>query len=276
MSGNVEVLRSGLVTIFCELPNYKRMAMGLSGGGVVDVYAYGKLNELIGNYVDTPVLEINQLGPELLLTVSCRFAITGAFCNAFLDEKAIEVGVLYFAKAGQILRVDNCTVGARSYLGFQGGIEGLTLGQSIKKGDNFRIQKTQTSGARVSKKFYFDRDYLQNATIEVFRGPEYFIIDGFLKEILGKCFKVSSTSNRMGIRLQTGLNLEIKEMRSVVVQPGTVQFTPAGELIILGVDGQVTGGYPRVFQLSDLGMRVLSQKQAGDSIQFKLLDFNTA
>jgi allophanate hydrolase subunit 2 len=49
-------------------------------------------------------------------------------------------------------------------------------------------------------------------------------------------------------------------------------MTPSGTLLIVGMDGQVSGGYPRIFQLSDDALSILVQKKAGDKISFKLLD----
>jgi allophanate hydrolase subunit 2 len=54
------------------------------------------------------------------------------------------------------------------------------------------------------------------------------------------------------------------------VLPGTVQLTPSGKLIILMRDCQVTGGYPRVLQVSEESINRLSQKITGDKIQFVL------
>ena len=53
--------------------------------------------------------------------------------------------------------------------------------------------------------------------------------------------------------------------------PGTVQFTPSGKLIILMKDGQTTGGYPRILQLTDKAISILAQKKSGDHFSFKLI-----
>jgi len=55
------------------------------------------------------------------------------------------------------------------------------------------------------------------------------------------------------------------------VLPGTVQITPSGQLIILANDGQVTGGYPRVLQISDQSMCQLSQLISGEKIRFNIV-----
>ena len=44
------------------------------------------------------------------------------------------------------------------------------------------------------------------------------------------------------------------------------------QCIVLLQDCQVTGGYPRILQLSEVAMARISQKIAGDIIQFVLED----
>ena len=53
--------------------------------------------------------------------------------------------------------------------------------------------------------------------------------------------------------------------------PGTVQLTSSGRIIILMKDGQTTGGYPRILQLSEESICVLAQKKSRDTISFELL-----
>jgi allophanate hydrolase subunit 2 len=36
-------------------------------------------------------------------------------------------------------------------------------------------------------------------------------------------------------------------------------------------DGQVTGGYPRILQVDNISLNVLSQKRAGEKIKFELM-----
>ena len=52
--------------------------------------------------------------------------------------------------------------------------------------------------------------------------------------------------------------------------PGIVQLTPDGTLIILMRDAQVTGGYPRILQLSDDALNLLAQKSTRDRIKFEI------
>jgi allophanate hydrolase subunit 2 len=50
-----------------------------------------------------------------------------------------------------------------------------------------------------------------------------------------------------------------------------VQLTPGGKIIILMRDAGVTGGYPRILQLSEDAQSRLAQKKVGDPIRFQLL-----
>ncbi|MGB7786903.1 MAG: allophanate hydrolase subunit 2 family protein, partial [Salinimicrobium sp.] len=77
-------------------------------------------------------------------------------------------------------------------------------------------------------------------------------------------------NNRMGIQLQEELPNTLDAILTGPVLPGTVQLTPSGKLIVLMRDGQTTGGYPRVLQLSEAGINALAQKLPGEKFRFIL------
>ena len=72
----------------------------------------------------------------------------------------------------------------------------------------------------------------------------------------------------MGYRLEEKVDNNLEPIITSAVLPGTVQLTPSGKLIVLMRDAQVTGGYPRVLQLCEFAMIVLSQKTTGEHVQF--------
>src|SRR5207237_7441094 len=88
--------------------------------------------------------------------------------------------------------------------------------------------------------------------------------------LAGKSFLVSPASNRMGLRLQgeplagTG-----REMVSEPVCPGTVQVTRDGQCIVLGVDGQTIGGYPKIAQVIQADLDRLAQLRPGSPVRFE-------
>ena len=82
----------------------------------------------------------------------------------------------------------------------------------------------------------------------------------------------------MGYRLASEpLHLTTKtELVSSAVSFGSIQLLPDGQLIILMADNQTTGGYPRLGNIISAHLPVLAQMKAGDEIQFKFTDHQTA
>jgi len=84
--------------------------------------------------------------------------------------------------------------------------------------------------------------------------------------------ELSSEVSRMGFRLKNQFDTKIKEIITAPVQPGTVQFTPSGQLIILMRDAQITGGYARILQITPEGINQLSQKRQTNTFKFRLIE----
>ena len=70
--------------------------------------------------------------------------------------------------------------------------------------------------------------------------------------------------------LEEKINQKLPEIWSCPSLPGTVQLTPDGTLILLMRDAQITGGYPRILQLSDDAINLLAQKTTKDQIKFEI------
>src|SRR5262249_39190931 len=86
----------------------------------------------------------------------------------------------------------------------------------------------------------------------------------------GATFQVSPSSDRMGVRLQgEPLPWPGREMVSEPVCPGTVQVTRDGQCIILGVDGQTIGGYPKVAQVISADLDGVGQLRPGAWVSFE-------
>ncbi|MEX0291252.1 MAG: allophanate hydrolase subunit 2 family protein, partial [Flavobacteriaceae bacterium] len=107
--------------------------------------------------------------------------------------------------------------------------------------------------------------------LEVQRGPEYDILnEAQLHTLFSKEFTIAKENNRMAYQLEDKIEGHTITMLTSATLPGTVQLTPAGRLIILMRDGQTTGGYPRILQLSQKAISVLSQKKYGDQVAFQM------
>ena len=99
-------------------------------------------------------------------------------------------------------------------------------------------------------------------TLRALPGPQADWFD--LPEFFGPSFTVNPASNRMGLRLQ-GEPLQRKpgELVSEPVGPGAVQVVNDGQCIVLGVDGQTIGGYPKVAHVIAADLDRLGQLRPG-------------
>jgi antagonist of KipI len=80
---------------------------------------------------------------------------------------------------------------------------------------------------------------------------------------------VTAASNRMGLRLEgPPLPVAQRELISEPVCPGAIQVTRDGQCIILGVDGQTIGGYPKIGQVISADQDELGQLKPGERLSF--------
>ena len=59
-----------------------------------------------------------------------------------------------------------------------------------------------------------------------------------------------------------------REMTSEAVCPGSIQVTRDGQCIVLGVDGQTIGGYPKIAQVIQADLDALGQLRPGQRVRF--------
>jgi antagonist of KipI len=85
-----------------------------------------------------------------------------------------------------------------------------------------------------------------------------------------KEFLVSEESNRMGLRLE-GKRLETRESKELISEGaplGAIQVTPSGQPILLFVEQQTTGGYPKIANVISADLHCVGQLRPRDAIRF--------
>ncbi len=109
-------------------------------------------------------------------------------------------------------------------------------------------------------------------------GPSLRVLDGPQRDwftdgaFFTQLYAVSAASNRMGVRLKgTPLARRPGELASEAVAPGAVQVTNDGLPVVLGVDGQTIGGYPKVAHIVRADLDRLAQLRPGDHVLFVLV-----
>ncbi len=194
----------------------------------------------------------------------------------FVNYKVYQIDV------GDILSYGKLEAGFRAYLAIKGGFKSklmygsssfykpVTFGNRLMDGDMVRFDYNEIFKPKISE-IKVD-SFLGETVLKVHKAPEFDILTETQLELLfSKDFIVAKENNRMAYQLNELLEGHTHNMLTSATLPGTVQLTPAGKLIILMKDGQTTGGYPRILQLSDKAIAILAQKREGATISFKLV-----
>ena len=156
------------------------------------------------------------------------------------------------------------------------GVDDLSNGykKNIPQGVNFieTDLSKPSSLKKIPKDIIYDFD---EKIIRVIKGPEYYLFDD-INYFTNNEFKISPTSDRMGIRLKNVGNnkkFEINLESSPVVE-GTIQVPPDGNPIVLMRDCQTTGGYPRIGIISSVDISKISQIRANKSVKFRFISLD--
>lgn len=287
----ITFLKSGILTTIQDLGRNGYRASGINPNGVMDTYAFRKLNILLGNEETEGILEFHFPSPEILFEQDAIIAIGGADFQPEIDGKTIENDKLYFIKLGSVLKFRRKNYGERCYLGIQGGFEieqwlgsvstnliAKIGGKKIEKGDKLSCKSLPRKQNIFDKKIKtFIKN--ENSEIRILAGNEFgFLTEKSRQRFESQEFMVTQNSNRMGYRLESEpLELVQKiELLSSTVDFGTIQILPNGQLIILMADHQTTGGYPRVGHVISTDLPKLAQMGVSKSFRLKFVSIEEA
>ena len=283
MKAEIEVLQPGLFSTIQDEGRRGYLSYGVPPAGPMDSFSAGMANMLLQNSPDSAVMEITLMGPKLKFSASTQIAIFGAFLSPQLNAEEIQNNKIYRVGAGDVLSFGRRVRGNRAYLAVKNGFkteivlgsrswfDGLTSAVKLEKG--MKLEYEAFDGASdITHSLVKLKDFITSEEVEAFPGPEYSQLSKEKKKELEKRhFSLSINNNRMGVQLEEKLHNDLQPILTGPVLPGTVQLTPSGKLIVLMRDGQTTGGYPRVLQLSERGINTLAQKVQGEKIVFRLV-----
>lgn len=278
----IKVLKEGLFTTIQDIGRFGYKNIGVPVSGSMDQTSAKLANLLLGNDESSAVLEMTLVGPTLEFMNDTYISITGADMNPSLNKQKVLQNKPLFVNKGDILYLSHSSNGMRSYLGIKGGFNsekklgsksfyrGITKREKLIKNDKIKFAKLTSSPMKMNKSIN-DFKINRKNKINVFKGPEFDLLDSNSKDIIFNTDFTIGINNRMGYNLVEPIENSISSIISSPVMPGTVQLTPSGRLIILCRDCQTSGGYPRVLQLDKSSMDSLSQKTIGETIKLKLV-----
>ncbi|MDF4223062.1 biotin-dependent carboxyltransferase family protein [Maribacter sp. M208] len=278
----LKVLKAGFYTTIQDAGRFYYRNKGVPVSGVMDEISVFKLDSLLENEEPSAVLEITMTGPTLVFEKETYMALGGAKLSATLNNLPIQNYKVYKIEKGDIISFGKLEKGFRSYLAVKGGFTSeQVLGsrsfyrpitKNNRLNDNDIVPySTQLNFQPKISEIKVD-SFLDDTVLEVTKAPEFDLLtDKQLEDIFSKTFTVAHENNRMAYQLTETIRPHTISMLTSATIPGTVQLTPAGKLIVLMKDGQTTGGYPRVVQLTDKAICILAQKKGGDSLSIKLV-----
>jgi antagonist of KipI len=291
----IEVLSPGLFTTVQDLGREGFGPMGVSPSGAADAISLRLGNRLVGNDERAAALEMTLHGGTFRFPEGAIVALTGSQFDSDLAGTHVDSWTSIEMRPGQTLRIGPTRSGARCYLCVQGGIEvkeflgsasthvltglGGLDGRSLRTGDVLKIAPT----AKTFRHRTIDPRVVERLShckiLRVTPGPQSdWFAESSQQLFYGDAYRVAEDSNRMGLRLE-GSAIPVRVGRQMItegVSLGAIQIPAGGQPIILFVDQQTTGGYPKIANVISADLHSLGQLRPRDEIRFEQVELESA
>jgi antagonist of KipI len=272
----IHVIKPGFLTTVQDLGRFGYAHFGISASGAADPLALRAGNLLVGNAENAPALEMTLTGGEFAFERAAVIALTGSdFGSSVPMWQPVEI------RAGELVHCGPARHGARCYLSVRGGLDvPLTMGSAsvhvmtgvggrpLRPGDVLPIGDAAVR--RPRKPAMGAPAHHGTAYLRATAGPQ---ARWFGEELYAAGYRVSEESNRMGIRLRGPAlpppALQDGHMITEGVALGAVQAPPGGQPIVLFVEHQTTGGYPKPANVISADFWRLGQLRPRDEVRFE-------
>ncbi len=290
------VRRPGLQTTVQDGGRAGYARYGVPSSGALDTLSLRLGNMLLDNPPAAAALELSLVGPELEALTAVTCAYTGADMGLIVGGHAVPPGRTFRVRDGEVLRFGSARSGARAYLCMEGGIAvppvlgssstavnagiGGIAGRPLLGGDVLRARlpaspTPEILGRVLKPQFLFPLG--PECKLRIVEGPQAPEMRAALEGLLAAEWRVSRSSNRIGIRLEgPPLEASAPNFETEGVPVGAVQTPPDGAPILLLADRQVTGGYPKPAVIASVDLPLTGQLRPGDVLRFELISVDEA
>lgn len=279
----IEVVNPGIYTTIQDRGRFGYRDQGVPLSGAMDFYTARLANQLVGNREESAVMEFTFKGPTLKITKAMNIAITGRLWELELNNEPIEMNKAIHLPAGSILKIKGAQNGMYAYLAVQGGFDvpkvldsysyypHISKKSKLQRGDILYLMEVPESRIVQTASVAPQNAIFATNELEVEVGPEFEKLSNEMQKMIFQTdFSPDKDSNRMAFPLTYQGHFTADEITTASVQPGTIQLTPSGKLLVLMRDAQTTGGYARVLQLCPMAINQLAQKKPGDQFRLRL------
>lgn len=275
---SLRVLEPGLYSLLVDQGRPRTRSLGVPLGGAADRMALALGNALVGNPADAAALEITLAGPTLQAECDIGGVVFGAPFELRVGRQVLRPGATFTLRAGDVLRINGTPKGMRAYLCVTGGFQGPAILDSRSALAPVAVNEVLSCPAgHLPVRFLRPSltAYIGSRVLRVIDGPQanWFGGDEFYRQE----FTVTPKSNRMGLRLDGApLAVPDRQLLSEPVCPGSVQVTPNKQCIVMGIDCQTIGGYPKIAQVITADLDKVGQLRPGDDIRFIRVELDEA
>jgi biotin-dependent carboxylase-like uncharacterized protein len=301
MNPALHVLAPGLLTTVQDLgrPGYQRLGIPVSGA--LDPVSLRAANALVGNPPGAGALEVAYVGPTLEVDADeVRLSVVGApasieiltDANALSGERIEGMRSIRLSR-GEIVRIGSLSGGAVLYVAVEGGFDigpalgsvstylrggiGGWQGRALVAGDRLplcRPRATDREDCRLD-----GLDLSLPTRFRAIAGPQSdYFSDREINSFFDSEYTVCAGSDRMGMRLD-GRQLDHARGFNITsdgIAPGSIQVPGSGQPIVLLVDRQTTGGYPKIATVISADLPALGRVPIGGKIAFEPVTIEAA
>ena len=290
-----EIIRAGINTTFQDRGRYNLYHIGIPFSGAMDNRNFLLANKLVGNKLDSPVIEFAYQGPLLRFNGDkINITITGDVVFR-LKKKDNEIDgncyETYQLDHGDEINILSTNKSVYGYLAINGEFDvkfqwgscsintkaniGANDGKKLASGQKINISKINLN--QNKKKIEYINSRIENIRVIKATNFNYFSEES-KKNFFEKEFTISKLSDRMGVRLE-GLKIENivnTNIKSEGLLKGVIQVPADGNPIIMLSDHGTIGGYPKIGVVASVDYDRLVQISPGSKIKFKEIKLSDA
>ena len=282
---SLELINTPIFATLQDKGRFSYTHIGLSSSGVMDEYAYFFVNKLLDNKEDENTIEIAFSNVVFKVNTNTKIAVTGAFCEFFINDRPYDTWQSFNVKAGDTLKIGKINKGTRVYLSVKAGFDikkefgsnattiketiGGINGKKLKKGDVFPCKTfNETYNKRVKKEFL--PSYEEELELRVLLSYQEDFFEVKEKEkFFNSTYTVTNDFNRMGCKLEgEKISCSLDGIISEGISYGSIQIPSDGKPIVLLKDRQTIGGYPKIGTILAMDCFKLAQAKLNTKIKF--------
>ena len=259
--------------------------LGIPYSGFMDRHSAHQANQLVGNRADQSLIEMIQVGLTVVFESTGTIAVTGADMGAQLNGRDLPRHTAVAVHQGDLLELGKARNQMIAYLAVRGDWDipevlgststfvrakvGGISGRPLQKEDRLCV-RANTSGKAQKLPEHQINTNPPGRKIRLLKSAES--TDALCDWLVRSTFEVTHEWDRMGIRLATPAPAEPPgKLLTSPVTVGTIQLPPDGQPIIVMVDGQTTGGYPRIATVIKADLPYLVQQPPGTLLSFTFI-----